>query len=111
MTSIKICKCLTQGPLDIQVEKAFRVGTARQNAHCMFVCLALKLLEERVHVAFKEISTLQKQVSIQQFTIPQTWREADKTILIMRFCRVLENPHKSKNLLQKSPVNTIIRLI
>lgn len=45
-----------------QVEKAFREGTARQNAHSIFVCLSLKLLEERVHVAFKEIITLEKQV-------------------------------------------------
>lgn len=45
-----------------QVEKAFREGTARQNAHCIFVCLALKLLEERLHVACKEIITLEKQV-------------------------------------------------
>lgn len=44
-----------------QVEKAFREGTARQNAHTIFVCLALNLLEERVHVACKEISTLEKQ--------------------------------------------------
>lgn len=45
-----------------QVEKAFREGTARQNAHSIFVSLALKLLEERVHVACKEIITLEKQV-------------------------------------------------
>ncbi|TVU47809.1 hypothetical protein EJB05_07418 [Eragrostis curvula] len=44
-----------------QVEKAFREGTARQNAHSVFVSLALKLLEERVHVACKEIITLEKQ--------------------------------------------------
>eukprot|EP01018_Ginkgo_biloba_P016690 Gb_39145 [translate_table: standard] len=44
-----------------QVEKAFREGTARQNAHSIFVCLALSLLEERVHVACKEITTLEKQ--------------------------------------------------
>jgi hypothetical protein len=47
-----------------QVEKAFREGTARQNAHSIFVCLALKLLEDRVHVACKEIITLEKQVLI-----------------------------------------------
>ncbi|KAL3687013.1 hypothetical protein R1sor_013322 [Riccia sorocarpa] len=44
-----------------QVEKAFREGTARQNAHSIFVCLALSLLEERVRVACKEITTLEKQ--------------------------------------------------
>ncbi|PPD96741.1 hypothetical protein GOBAR_DD06231 [Gossypium barbadense] len=43
------------------VEKAFREGTARQNAHSIFVCLAIKLLEERIHVACKEIITLEKQ--------------------------------------------------
>lgn len=46
-----------------QVAKAFREGTARQNAHSMFVCLAIKLLEERLHIACKEIITLEKQVS------------------------------------------------
>ncbi|KAJ4847231.1 hypothetical protein Tsubulata_035612 [Turnera subulata] len=48
----------------ILVEKAFREGTARQNAHSIFVCLALKLLEERVHVACKEIITLEKQMKL-----------------------------------------------
>lgn len=47
-----------------QVEKAFREGTARQNAHSIFVSLALELLEERVHVACKEIITLEKQVLV-----------------------------------------------
>ncbi|GAA0149645.1 hypothetical protein LIER_08777 [Lithospermum erythrorhizon] len=47
-----------------QVEKAFREGTARQNAHSIFVCLALKLLEERVHVSCKEIITLEKQIKL-----------------------------------------------
>ncbi|KAL8162280.1 hypothetical protein V2J09_013769 [Rumex salicifolius] len=46
------------------VEKAFREGTARQNAHSIFVCLALKLLEERALVACKEIETLEKQVKL-----------------------------------------------
>eukprot|EP00897_Mesotaenium_endlicherianum_P010204 jgi/Mesen1/9211/ME000591S08543 len=44
-----------------QVEKAFREGTARQNAHSIFVCLALSLLEQRVRVACKEISALERQ--------------------------------------------------
>ncbi|KQJ96180.1 uncharacterized protein LOC100845501 [Brachypodium distachyon] len=47
-----------------QVEKAFREGTARQNAHSVFVSLALKLLEERIHVACKEIITLEKQTKL-----------------------------------------------
>ncbi|XP_042002436.1 uncharacterized protein LOC121751701 [Salvia splendens] len=47
-----------------QVEKAFREGTARQNARSIFVCHALKLLEERVHVACKEIVTLEKQMKL-----------------------------------------------
>ncbi|KAK1386503.1 GATA zinc finger domain-containing protein [Heracleum sosnowskyi] len=47
-----------------QVEKAFREGTARQNAHSIFVSLALKLLEERIHVACKEIVTLEKQTKL-----------------------------------------------
>ncbi|XP_027915180.1 uncharacterized protein LOC114174541 [Vigna unguiculata] len=47
-----------------QVEKAFREGTARQNAHSIFVCLALKLLEDRVHVACREIITLEKQMKL-----------------------------------------------
>ncbi|XP_072991013.1 uncharacterized protein [Typha latifolia] len=47
-----------------QVEKAFREGTARQNAHSIFVCLAIKLLEERLQVACKEIITLEKQTKL-----------------------------------------------
>ncbi|XP_074571688.1 uncharacterized protein LOC141828209 [Curcuma longa] len=47
-----------------QVEKAFREGTTRQNAHCIFVCLALKLLEERLHVGCKEVITLEKQTKL-----------------------------------------------
>ncbi|KAK4789900.1 hypothetical protein SAY86_017204 [Trapa natans] len=47
-----------------QVEKAFREGTARQNAHSIFVCLALNLLQERVHIAFKEILTFEKQMKL-----------------------------------------------
>ncbi|GMI63320.1 hypothetical protein like AT3G58050 [Hibiscus trionum] len=47
-----------------QVEKAFREGTARQNAHSIFVSLAVKLLEERVSVACKEIITLEKQMKL-----------------------------------------------
>eukprot|EP01018_Ginkgo_biloba_P014658 Gb_10040 [translate_table: standard] len=43
-----------------QVQIAFREGIARQNAHSIFVCLALSLLEEHVHVACKEITTLEK---------------------------------------------------
>lgn len=50
--------------LFFQVEKAFREGTARQNAHSIFVCLALELLEEKVHVKCKEIITTEKQVLI-----------------------------------------------
>jgi hypothetical protein len=46
----------------LQVEKAFREGAAQQNAQSVFVSLALKLLEDRVHVACKEIITLEKQV-------------------------------------------------
>lgn len=46
----------------LQVERAFREATARQNAHFTFVGLALKLLEGRVHVACKEIITVKKQV-------------------------------------------------
>ncbi|KAE8661225.1 metal tolerance protein 4 [Hibiscus syriacus] len=46
------------------VEKAFREGTARQNAHSIFVSLAVKLLEERVYVACKGIITLEKQMKL-----------------------------------------------
>ncbi|KAK4783742.1 hypothetical protein SAY86_018110 [Trapa natans] len=47
-----------------QVEKAFREGTARQNAHSIFVCLALNLLQDRVIIAFKEIPTFEKQMKL-----------------------------------------------
>jgi hypothetical protein len=61
---VAICFVWPLTVLSLQVEKAFREGTARQNAHSIFVCLALKLLEERVHVACKEIITLEKQVLV-----------------------------------------------
>ncbi|KAK4793536.1 hypothetical protein SAY86_023971 [Trapa natans] len=48
----------------IQVERAFREGTARQNAHSIFVCLALKLLEERLGLACKDIITFKKQMKL-----------------------------------------------
>jgi hypothetical protein len=48
----------------VQVEKAFREGTARQNAHSIFVFLALSLLEEKVKVACREIAALRKQVRL-----------------------------------------------
>jgi hypothetical protein len=47
-----------------QVEKAFRDGTTRQNAHSIFVSLSLKLLEEQVHIACKDIITLEKQTKL-----------------------------------------------
>ncbi|KAH0468486.1 hypothetical protein IEQ34_003519 [Dendrobium chrysotoxum] len=47
-----------------QVEKAFREGTARQNSHSLFVSLAIKLLEDCVRVACKEIITLEKQIKL-----------------------------------------------
>jgi hypothetical protein len=64
----------------LQVEKAFREGTARQNAHSVFVSLSLKLLEERVHVACKEIITLEKQVI---FILPdKIWKRLDLSIFL-----------------------------
>ncbi|KAG2332250.1 hypothetical protein Bca52824_003430 [Brassica carinata] len=44
-----------------QVEKAYRESTSRENAHSIFVCLSSKLLEQRVHIACKELVTLEKQ--------------------------------------------------
>ncbi|CAO2822118.1 unnamed protein product, partial [Amaranthus hypochondriacus] len=44
-----------------QVEKAYREGTSLQSAHSLFICLAMNLLEDRVHVACKEILTLENQ--------------------------------------------------
>ncbi|XP_039057121.1 uncharacterized protein LOC120200316 [Hibiscus syriacus] len=46
------------------VEKAFQEGTARQNVYSIFVSLAVKLLEEHVYVACKEIITLEKQMKL-----------------------------------------------
>jgi len=84
--AVCVCFCLSclianQG-LSFQVEKAFREGTARQNAHSIFVCLALKLLEERVHVACKEIITLEKQVLIIMLLLGTGF---DKLNYILRF--------------------------
>ncbi|XP_047325188.1 uncharacterized protein LOC124928979 [Impatiens glandulifera] len=61
-----------------QVEKAFREGTARQNAHSIFVCLALKLLEDRLHVACKEIITLEKQTKLLEEEEKEKQEEEEK---------------------------------
>ncbi|GAB4851518.1 hypothetical protein Ancab_030919 [Ancistrocladus abbreviatus] len=61
-----------------QVEKAFREGTARQNAHSIFVCLALKLLEERIHVACEEIITLEKQIKLLEEEEKEKREEAER---------------------------------
>ncbi|KAL1814217.1 hypothetical protein ACET3Z_024282 [Daucus carota] len=47
-----------------QVKKAFQESLARENAHSVFISLALKMLEECVHVAFKERNTLENQVKL-----------------------------------------------
>jgi hypothetical protein len=47
-----------------QVVKAYRDDTAQKNATTVFVSLALKLMEERVHVACKELTILEKQVIV-----------------------------------------------
>jgi hypothetical protein len=47
-----------------QVEKAYRDGTAKRNAHSIFVHLSLKLLEDRIQVACKEIITNAKQLKL-----------------------------------------------
>ncbi|XP_042494143.1 uncharacterized protein LOC122073612 isoform X2 [Macadamia integrifolia] len=61
-----------------QVEKAFREGTARQNAHSIFLCLALKLLEKRVHVACKEIITFDKQIKLLEEEEKEKREEEDR---------------------------------
>ncbi|WVZ56124.1 hypothetical protein U9M48_006701 [Paspalum notatum var. saurae] len=96
-----------------QVEKAFRQGTAQQNAHSVFVSLALKLLEERVHVACKEIITLEKQNKLleeeekekreeQERRMKRRTREREKKL--RRKERLKEKENKGKRLIEpKSP--------
>ena len=98
-----VCVNVTCSPshyvmLCFQVEKAFREGTARQNAHSIFVCLALKLLEERVHVACKEIITLEKQVLI--FLVFKSRILAIKDFLRIFFSQIYVFPYR-RNFLKK----------
>ncbi|CAN6320798.1 unnamed protein product [Urochloa humidicola] len=96
-----------------QVEKAFREGTAQQNAHSVFVSLALKLLEDRVHIACKEIITLEKQNKLleeeekekreeQERRMKRRTREKEKKL--RRKERLKEKENKGKRLVEpKSP--------
>ncbi|KAF8718532.1 hypothetical protein HU200_025307 [Digitaria exilis] len=96
-----------------QVEKAFREGTAQQNAHSVFVSLALRLLEERVHIACKEIITLEKQNKLleeeekekreeQERRMKRRTRDREKKL--RRKERVKEKENKGKRLVEpKSP--------
>ncbi|RCV45756.1 hypothetical protein SETIT_9G478700v2 [Setaria italica] len=96
-----------------QVEKAFREGTAQQNAHSVFVSLALKLLEERLHIACKEIITLEKQNKLleeeekekreeQERRMKRRTREREKKL--RRKERLKEKENKGKRLVElKSP--------
>ncbi|KAG2553542.1 hypothetical protein PVAP13_9KG533000 [Panicum virgatum] len=100
-----------------QVEKAFREGTAQQNAHSVFVSLALKLLEERVHIACKEIVTLEKQNKLleeeekekreeQERRMKRRTREREKKL--RRKERLKEKENKGKRLVEpKSPDDDI----
>nr|CAB3496564.1 unnamed protein product [Digitaria exilis] len=96
-----------------QVEKAFREGTAQQNAHSVFVSLALRLLEERVHIACKEIITLEKQNKLleeeekekreeQERRMKRRTRDREKKL--RRKERLKEKENKGKRLVEpKSP--------
>ncbi|KAK1367401.1 hypothetical protein POM88_042962 [Heracleum sosnowskyi] len=61
-----------------QVEKAFRERTARQNAHSVFISFALKLVEERVHVACKEILALEKQMKFLEEEVKEKNEEEER---------------------------------
>lgn len=82
--------------LNWQVEKAFREGTARQNAHSIFVCLALSLLEERVRVACKEITTLEKQVCYLDQCLWTSFYIESSVVLVTVFwgCSIVGELHK-----------------
>ncbi|KAG8096884.1 hypothetical protein GUJ93_ZPchr0013g36684 [Zizania palustris] len=82
-----------------QVEKAFREGTARQNAHSVFVSLALKLLEERVHVACKEIITLEKQNKLLEEEEKEKHEENERRM--RRRTKEREKKHRRKERLKE----------
>ncbi|XP_062210479.1 uncharacterized protein LOC133911978 [Phragmites australis] len=82
-----------------QVEKAFREGTARQNAHSVFMSLALKLLEERVHVACKEIITLEKQNKLLEEEEKEKREEQERRL--KRRTKEREKKHRRKERLKE----------
>ncbi|CAD6202777.1 unnamed protein product [Miscanthus lutarioriparius] len=86
-----------------QVEKAFREGTAQQNAHSVFVSLALKLLEQRVHVACKEIITLEKQNKLLEEEEKEKREEQERRI--KRRTREREKKNRRKERLKEKENN------
>ncbi|XP_066396707.1 uncharacterized protein [Miscanthus floridulus] len=91
-----------------QVEKAFREGTAQQNAHSVFVSLALKLLEHRVHVACKEIITLEKQNKLLEEEEKEKREEQERRM--KRRTREREKKNKRKERLKEKENNKGKRL-
>lgn len=82
-----------------QVEKAFREGAAQQNAQSVFVSLALKLLEERVHVACKEIITLEKQNKLLEEEEKEKHEEQERRM--RRRTKEREKKHRRKERLKE----------
>ncbi|OQU92948.1 hypothetical protein SORBI_3001G445100 [Sorghum bicolor] len=92
-----------------QVEKAFREGTAQQNAHSVFVSLALKLLEQRVHVACKEIITLEKQNKLLEEEEKEKREEQERRM--KRRTREREKKNRRKERLKEKDNNKGKRLV
>ncbi|KAK3144920.1 hypothetical protein QOZ80_4AG0319740 [Eleusine coracana subsp. coracana] len=88
-----------------QIVKAFRDGTAQQNAKTVFVSLALKLLEDRVHVACKELITLEKQNKLLEEEAKELREEQERRM--KRKMKEREKKHRQKQKLKEKGVKLV----
>ncbi|GJN27792.1 hypothetical protein PR202_gb15843 [Eleusine coracana subsp. coracana] len=88
-----------------QIVKAFRDGTAQQNAKTVFVSLALKLLEDRVHVACKELITLEKQNKLLEEEEKELREEQERRM--KRKMKEREKKHRQKQKLKEKGVKLV----
>ncbi|GJN03101.1 hypothetical protein PR202_ga20510 [Eleusine coracana subsp. coracana] len=88
-----------------QIVKAFRDGTAQQNAKTVFVSLALKLLEDRVHVACKELITLENQNKLLEEEAKELREEQERRM--KRKMKEREKKHRQKQKLKEKGVKLV----
>ncbi|TVU14759.1 hypothetical protein EJB05_38295 [Eragrostis curvula] len=91
-----------------KVVKAFRDSTVKENAKSVFVSLALKLLEERVHVACKELIILEKQNKLLEEEEKEMCEKQERKM--KRRSKEKEKKHRQKQRLKEKGKDTGAKL-